>query len=354
MQTRRLGRSELEVPVVVFGAWAIGGWYWGPTDDDEAIRAIRASIDAGANAIDTAPVYGFGHSETVVGRAIAGLRERAIVMTKLGLRWDDERGEISFETVDQEGQKRVVRRNARPWSVKDEVHRSLARMKIERIDLLQVHWPDPQTPVNETLGAMLDLRDAGKIREIGVSNFTVEMLRISRIAMGETPLASLQPKYSLLARDIEKDVLPYCREAGIGVVAYSPLEQGLLSGRVGPERTFAAEEGRSKRPTFQAANRARVNEVLERVARPIAERHGATIAQVAVAWVIAQPGVTSAIVGARTAEQARENARAGEVRLDAGEVRALREAFERLKLDLPRKKGLKALLSRAARKLRGA
>lgn len=334
MRHADLGRTGVRVPRVVFGAWVIGGWGWGGADDETSIRAIQASIDVGANAFDTAPVYGFGRSEQVLGRAIRGRRDEVLVFTKIGLRWDDDRGDVAFETVDEKGIARVVRRNARPWSVRDEVEKSLGRLGIETIDLIQVHWPDQKTPVAETMGALLALRDAGKVRAIGVSNFDVPQLREAQAALGSVPLASTQPRYSLVARDIEADVLPHCAREGIGIIVYSPLEQGLLTGRVPAERSFAGEDGRSRRATFRAGNRARVNAVLAEVAEPIARRHGVTVGQVAIAWALAQPGVTSAIVGARTAEQARENAAAADVVLSRADEQALRSAFEGLQLDL--------------------
>jgi aryl-alcohol dehydrogenase-like predicted oxidoreductase len=335
MRHRRLGRSELEVPVVTFGAWAIGGWYWGGSDDDAAVRAIQTAIDSGMNAIDTAPVYGFGHSERIVGRALRGRRERAIVMTKVGLRWDEAQGDFYFETTDGEGRKLSVYRTARPESVKWEVEQSLGRLGVETIDLVQVHWPDPKTPIADTMGALLELRAEGKLREIGVSNFSVEMMKDAENALGGVPLASDQPKYNLVVRDAEREILPFARSRSIGVVVYSPLEQGLLTGRVTAERTFPASDGRHKRPTFTAENRRRVNELLARVVRPIAEMHSATLGQVVIAWTVAQPGVTSAIVGARTSEQARENAAGGDLVLEPRENAAIRSAFEALVLEPP-------------------
>jgi methylglyoxal reductase len=354
MQHRQLGRSEIVTPRVVFGAWAIGGWGWGGADDAQSVRAIHASIDAGANAIDTAPVYGFGHSERVVGQAIRGRRSEVLVYTKIGLRWDDDRGEVAFETTDEKGAQLVVRRNARPWSVRIEVEKSLERLGIETIDLIQVHWPDPKTPVAETMSALLELRQAGKVRAIGVSNFDVPLIEQTRPALGDVPLASVQPKYSLIARDIEKDLLPYCAREGIGVIVYSPLDQGLLSGRVPADRTFPDSDGRSRRPSFRAENRAQVNAVLASTVQPIADRHGVTLGQVAIAWVLAQAGITAAIVGARTPEQARENAAAADVALAPHEVAAIRAAFEGLRLDLAKKKPDGGWVAGVLRKLRGS
>jgi aryl-alcohol dehydrogenase-like predicted oxidoreductase len=303
MRQRKLGRTSLELPVVVFGAWALGGWNWGGSDDEEAVRAIQKALDLGMRAIDTAPVYGFGRSERIVGRAIAGRRAEVLLLTKVGLRWDDERGEFYFQTVDSNGETRRVHRNLRPWSIRHEVQESLKRLDTDWIDLIQVHWPDAQVPIAESMGALLELRSAGMVREIGVSNFPPRMLDEASAALGDVPLASTQPKYSLVAREIERDVLPWCQRFQVGAIVYSPLEQGLLTGKVSAERTFREGDGRTGRWTFEPTNRARVNAVLERVVRPIAQRHGATLAQTVIAWTVAQPGVTSAIVGARTVAQ---------------------------------------------------
>lgn len=344
MRHADLGRSGLRLPRVVFGAWAIGGWNWGGASDEASIRAIHASIDVGANAFDTAPVYGFGRSEEVLGRALRGRRNEVLLLTKIGLRWDDERGDVSFDTVDDGGTRRIVRRNARADSVRLEVERSLTRLGVETIDLIQVHWHDPATPLGETMEALVALRKEGKVREIGVSNFDVPLLEAAQAALGAVPLASTQPKYSLVVRDIERDVLPHCARENIGVIVYSPLEQGLLSGKVPSSRAFVDKDGRSRRATFKAGNRELVNDVIERVLLPIARAHDATIAQVAIAWTLAQPGVTAAIVGARKVEQARENAAAADIQLSSDEQIALRSAFEALSLDLRRPVALGARL----------
>lgn len=350
MRHAELGASGIRVPRVVFGAWAIGGWNWGGTDDAGAIRAIQASIDAGANAFDTAPVYGFGHSEEVLGRAIRARRAEVLICTKVGLRWDADHGEVAFKSTEPGGVQRVVRRDARPESVRLEVERSLARLGTDVIDLIQVHWPDVHTPVEDTMAALAALRDEGKVRAIGVSNFDVPLIERAQRALAPVPLASTQPKYSLVARDVEKAILPHCAREHVGVIVYSPLEQGLLTGRVPADRAFPEGDGRSRRPTFRASNRALVNAALAEVAAPIARSHGCTLGQVAIAWTLAQRGVTSAIVGARTVEQARENAAAADVVLSVEEERALRVAFESLALDLRRpvafRSRLKGLIAR--------
>lgn len=353
MQHRTLGRSDLRVPVVCFGAWAIGGTSFGATDDDEAVRAIQAAIDLGMNAIDTAPLYGFGHSERVVGRALADRRERAIVMTKVGGRWDDERGVFRFEDVDASGRRLRVHSNSRPDSVRCEVEQSLARLGVETIDLVQVHWRDPSTPIADTMGALADLRREGKLRAIGVSNYSRAEIEEAQHALGDVPLASDQPKYNLLAREIEKDILPFARAKEIGVLVYSPLEKGLLTGKVSASRMLAEKDLRQRRLSFTQKNRERVNALLHSIVQPIADAHGATIGQVVIAWTVAQPGVTSALVGARTVEQVRENAAAGELVLSNEDLATIRRAFEGLKLAVPFETRIKSKLKRLVKRVIG-
>ena len=353
MQTRTLGQSTLQVPVLSFGAYAIGGGYWGATQDESAIEAMRAAIDCGMNAIDTAPVYGFGHSERLVAETIRGRRDEVLVLTKCGIRWDGLRGGDGKDILGPGGVKSRVERNSRPDSVRHEVEESLSRLEIDRIDLLQVHARDPQVPVAETMGALLELRAEGKLREIGVSNYTSEDLEAARLALGEVPLASDQPQYNLLCRDIEQDVLPWAQKNDVGLLVYSPIAQGLLTGKVTAERRFDESEGRAKKHDFQSENRARVNAVIDAVLRPIAEGHGATVTQVVLAWTIAQPGVTSALVGARTAEQVRENALAAELKLGAEELSDIASAFAAVKIDRGQSSGIGAKARAALKRLLG-
>jgi len=327
LELRQLGTSDLRVSPIIFGAWAAGGWFWGPQDDADSIRAIHAAIDAGVNCIDTAPIYGMGHSEEVVGKAIQGRRSDVILATKCGLRWDTPgQGSSPWTYKGLDGSECTVVRNLHKDAILAEVEQSLKRLGTDVIDLYQCHWPDSSTPMAETMDALVALKDQGKIRAIGVSNFTVEMMAECR---QHGPLASDQPKYSLLARDIESDVLPFCRKQNIGVIVYSPLEQGLLTGKVTVGRAFAEGDYRAGRPWFQPGNRARVLAALEKV-KPLAAAHKATLGQVAIAWTIAQPGVTAAIVGARTPEQARENAAAASIRLSADERQTIRRVFDDL------------------------
>ena len=297
MEHRKLGKTDLNVSVVGIGAWAIGGQIedWGPVDDNESIAAIREGIEQGINFVDTAPGYGYGHSEEVVGRAIAGLRDRLVIATKCGLTWRERRGKLE--------------RNLRPESVRRECEASLRRLRIETIDLYQIHYPDTQTPLAQTMQALEALREEGKIRFIGVSNFSVDQLAEAR---RHAAVVSVQPELSLLQRSAADDLLPYCCEYGIGVVTYESLARGLLTGKFDASSTFTDMRAGDPRFTGEAFRRnlRRVDEV-----KAIAARLGRTPAQVALRYVIQQPGVTSAVAGMKRASQVRDNAGAGEFEL---------------------------------------
>jgi len=328
MQYRPLGRSDLKVPVVSFGAWAIGGWLWGGTDDANAIRAIQRGIDLGITLIDTAAVYGMGHSETIVGRAIAGRREEVIVATKCGLRWDGERRSRGFDTVMNDGTPVRVSHDLRPESIRYECEQSLRRLRVDTIDLYQCHWPDPDTPIAETMGALADLQRAGKIRHIGVSNFSPDEMRES---LKHAQVVSNQPPYNPLRREIEGDVLPFCREHRLGILAYSPLAQGLMTGAMSPDREFPEGDLRRNHPWFSRDSRQCICDMLAQM-QPIADGHGATLAQVCLAWVVAQPGITTALAGARSDRQVEENAGAGSLVLSGTEIAFIRRLVEALEL----------------------
>lgn len=326
MQYRKLGSSELNVPIVSFGAWAIGGWMWGGTDDAAAADAIRRAIDEGMTLIDTAPTYGMGHSERIVGEAIRGRRDEVIVATKCGVRWNLDTDREGMITKTNEGKTVKLVRCLSKESVRHEVDQSLLRLDIDVIDLYQCHWPDPMTQIEETMEALLEAQTAGKIRHIGVSNFTVDMMQS---CLKHGAIVSDQPRYNALQREIESDVLPFCRDHDIGILAYSPIAQGLLTGKVGPDRQFSEGDGRTARPWFQPANRARVLDMLEHVG-PIAKAHSATLGQVFINWLIHEPGVTTALVGARTPEQVTENAKAGSFTLTPDEQKKIRNLVEAL------------------------
>jgi aryl-alcohol dehydrogenase-like predicted oxidoreductase len=293
IEKRKLGKNGPEITTVGFGAWAAGGAWkfgWGHQDDNDSIAAIRRALELGINWIDTAAVYGLGHSEDVVGRAIEGLtREDIIVATKCG-RVPDETG--------------TPHGNLSPASIRRELEVSLKRLRTDYLDLYQFHWPDTEsgTPMEESWQAMADLQKEGKVRFIGVSNFEVPLMeRIEPIAH----IDSLQPPYSLLRRDVETEILPWCLANGTGVVVYSPMQAGLLSGTFDMSRV-AEDDWRQRNPYFQQPRLSRNLAFVERI-RPIAEREGKTVGNLAVAWTLHNPAVTSAIVGARSPQQVEQN-----------------------------------------------
>jgi aryl-alcohol dehydrogenase-like predicted oxidoreductase len=329
MEPRSLGQSDVKLSPVVFGAWAIGGWMWGGSEESDAVEAIRASIANGVNAIDTAAIYGMGASERIVARAVEGMRDRVVIATKCGRRWDSAEGSSPWNYVDEQGKPVTIRSNSRPQSIEYECEQSLKRLNTDYIDLYQVHWPDYDTPVERTMEVLAKLRKQGKIRAIGVSNYDVQWLRGASAALraqGEV-LASLQPPYSLIQRGIERDLLPACREHQIGVIVYSPLERGLLTGKVGPERTFPPGDHRATHKFFTRENRQRVAAALDSI-RPLADAKGVSLAQLVINWTFSEPGITAALVGARNAEQAEHNARAMSFTLSEQERCGIRAAFD--------------------------
>lgn len=327
MQLRQIGTSDLMATPIVFGAWAIGGWLWGGTDDEKAIEGIHAALDAGINAIDTAAVYGFGHSERIVGQAIAGRRDQVLIFTKCGLRWDATPGQHHYDSKMNDGTPVTINRNLSRDSILWECEQSLERLGVDYIDLYQCHWPDANTPLSETMSALTELLDQGLIRAIGVSNFTPEMIAE---CLQYGPIHCSQPKFSLLDRQNLSGVIAWCAERNIASIVYSPLEQGILTGKVTLDRKFPADDIRSTRPWYKPENLARALEVIEHTMRPIAEAHGCTLAQLTLAWTIAAPGITCALAGARNAEQAIENAGAMKVQLSEDERAQILAAFEAL------------------------
>ena len=323
-EKRLLGGSDVAVTPVIFGAWAVGGWMWGGNDEAESIAAIRASIDHGVTTIDTAAVYGQGYGEEVVGKAIQGLRDRVQIATKGGMTWDLEGGSDPWSTQDRDGKDILIRRNSSPSTLPIECERSLKRLGVDVIDLYQIHWPDTTTAVEDSMAALVKLKDQGKIRAIGVSNYDAEWVRR---AAAVAPVASLQPPYSLVQRKIEKDILPTCRELNIGVIVYSPMERGLLTGSVPADRIFPPGDHRAGHKFFKPENRKRVNDSLDLI-RPIAEQRGVSLAQLVINWTIQVPGITAALVGARNAEQAEHNAKALAFKLSPEECAEIRQAFD--------------------------
>jgi len=316
---RPLGQSGITASAVAHGTWAIGGWMWGGTDVQKSVRSIQASLDAGVNFIDTAPAYGLGLSERVVGEAIRGRRDKVILATKCGLVWHTDKGKFF---VDQSGSS--IHRYLGAESIRYEVERSLLRLETDYIDLYLTHWQDPTTPIRETMTTLLDLKKEGKIRAIGVSNCTVDQVRQYRSA---GPVDAVQEDYNMIHRGLEREYLPYCAQNNIAVLAYSPLANGLLTGKVGPERIFPEGDLRRDNPMFSRESRIRVREMLDRM-RPVADKYSFTEGQLAIAWTLAQPGITHVLVGARDADQAAENAAAGGVLLAVADVRRVSEVAQ--------------------------
>ncbi len=304
MELRKLGKSDVKITPVAFGAWAIGGWMWGGAEKNAAVKAIRKSIDLGITTIDTAPVYGFGLSEEITGEAIKGVRDKVQILTKFGLRWDDTKGKFFMATKDNSGNDIDLYGYSAKDSVIKECEESLKRLETDYIDLLQIHWPDPTTPVEETMEALNTLIEQGKVRAAGVSNYDVQLMEE---ASKVTVLASNQVPYSMLNRDIEKDVVPWCIRNDVGILAYSPLQRGLLTGKFSPEHKFREGDARGGLIWFKKENIIRVNNFLDKL-RPLAESKSASLSQLVLRWTIQQPGITCALAGARDPEQVSENA----------------------------------------------
>ncbi|MCS7023563.1 MAG: aldo/keto reductase [Bryobacteraceae bacterium] len=290
VQTRRLGNSDLEITPIGIGAWAMGGpgwaFSWGPQDDQDSIAAIRRGLEHGINWIDTAAVYGLGHSEEVVARALEGIRPRPYVFTKCGRVWN-EKGEIG--------------KRLKAWSIRQECEASLRRLKTDCIDLYQIHWPEPDEELEEGWATLAALQKEGKVRWIGVSNFNVAQMRRAAVI---APITSLQPPYSIVSPEAQEEILPYAAEHQIGVIVYSPMKAGLLSGAMTRERiaSLPAEDWRRRNPAFQEPNLSR-NLALVETLRSIGKAHGRTPGEVAIAWCLRRPEVTGAIVGVRSAAQ---------------------------------------------------
>jgi aryl-alcohol dehydrogenase-like predicted oxidoreductase len=330
MEYRVLGKDGIEVSVVTFGAWAIGGWLWGGTDQKEAVAAIQKGIELGITSIDTAPAYGFGLSEKIVGEAIRGKRDKLQILTKFGLRWDLKKGEFYFNTEDAQGRPVQMYKHSGAKSVMEECERSLELFGTDYIDLYQIHWPDSTTPIDETMETVGRLIEQGKVRAAGVCNYSVEQMKEARRTVR---LLSNQVPYSMVNRDIENDVVPFCVEHGFGILAYSPLQRGLLTGKIKPGHAFGPGDHRPTTPFFKEKNMSKVLSFLDDL-RPIAEGHGATLAQVVINWTIRRRGITAALVGARNPKQVEENAKAASIPLSESDIEAIDRRLEGLRLDL--------------------
>ena len=316
MEKRKLGKSELEVSVLAFGAWAIGGWMWGGSDAKDAVKAMETAIDNGMTTIDTASVYGFGLSEELVGKAIQGKRNKVQVLTKFGMSWNDTKGEYFFDSKDNSGNTVKIYKHSSKEKVIEDCDSSLRRLKTDYIDLFQIHWPDATTPVSETMEALEILIEKGKIRAGGVCNYSAQL---TREAAAVFPLASNQFPYSMVNRKIEEEVVPLCIEKNIGILAYSPMQRGLLTGKIKAGHKFNEGDTRPGTPYYKEPNLTNTVNLIEKM-RPVAENHNATIAQVVLNWTMNRPGITCVLAGARDPGQVLDNAGAVRFRLLKEEV----------------------------------
>lgn len=317
MKHRFVGGSDLKVSSICFGAWAIGGWMWGGTDKKESIDAIRASWDAGVTSIDTAPIYGMGLSEVLVAEALKGIpRDQVQLLTKCALKWESVEPGARIDGYDMDGNPVRVFRHAGKESILKECEDSLRRLETDYIDLYQVHWHDASTPIDETMEALIILLDQGKIRYASVCNYDDVQLEE---ALKTAPIVANQVPYSMVLRGIEERVVPFCIQNNLGILAYSPLQRGLLTGKIKEGQSFPEGDHRDGNKFFQADFVRKTNQFLDKI-RPIAEGKGASLTQLVLAWTLNQPGISTALVGARNAEQARHNAMAADLSLDDDDI----------------------------------
>jgi len=328
MEYRVLGESGIKMSAIAFGAWAIGGWMWGGADSRDAVKAIHKAYDLGITTIDTAPAYGFGLSEEIVGKAVKGKRDRFQILTKYGLRWDVQKGIFHFDTKDEKGEPVKMYKYAGREGVFEECEQSLKRLRTDCIDLYQIHWPDDSTPIEETMEAVQKLMEQGKVRAAGVCNYSVQQMEKAEKTL---PLASNQIPFSMVNRGADKDVIPHCKRLGKGILAYSPLQRGILTGKIKPGHRFNPGDHRPDTPFFQPENHNKIMSFLEAV-RPIVDAHRCTLAQLVISWTIHRPGVTIALVGARNPAQVEENAGAGAVVLSGEELSSIDKLIEGLNL----------------------
>ena len=329
MEYRQLGNTDLKVSSITFGAWAIGGWMWGGAERKDALEAIQASYDHGVTSIDTAPIYGQGRSEEIVGEALRNLpRDKVQILTKFGMRWDETKGTLDFRSTDNAGNRIDIYRYAGKDSVIKECEDSLRRLGTDYIDLYQIHWPDITTPVAETMEALAQLLKQGKIRAAGVCNYSATLMAEVEKTL---TLASNQVPYSMVERTIEEELVPYCIKHNKAVIAYSPLQRGLLTGKIKSDHVFAPGDHRPTTKFFQPENIRRIDNFLGRL-QPLARSKNARLSQLIIRWTIEQPGITIALVGARDKEQAIQNAEAADVQLSEREMTFIDGELKKLEL----------------------
>lgn len=327
MELRNLGNSEVKVTPLAFGAWAVGGWMWGGAEEEESVRAIRAAYEEGMTTIDTAPVYGFGRSEELVAKAMQGIqRDRYQILTKFGMNWEDEKGEYFFDTTDNSGKPFRMFKYAGKDKVRKECEDSLRRLKTDYIDLLQIHWPDNTTPIAESMGEVARLIEEGKVRAAGVCNYNAAQVEE---ALKTVNIVSNQVPYSMVFRDIEKEVVPQALKHNLGIVPYSPLQRGLLTGKITSDYKFNEGDTRPNTRFYKPENLARINNMLDQI-KPIASSHNVTLSQVVINWTAHRPAMACVLVGARNEQQVKENVKSMSFKLsneDMNRITALADAL---------------------------
>jgi len=329
MEYRTLGQSDIKVSVLAFGAWAIGGWMWGGADSKDAIKAIETAVDHGMTTIDTAAVYGFGLSEELVGKAIKGKRSKVQILTKFGLSWNEKKGEFYFASQDNEGKEINIYRYSSKEKVISDCELSLKRLGTDHIDLYQIHWADPTTPVSETMEALEILIKQGKIRAGAVCNYSAELMTEAEKTF---KIASNQVPYSMVNRAIEKEVVPHCVSNNIGILAYSPLQRGLLTGKIKQGHIFNEGDTRPTTLYYKEPNFSRIMHLTDSL-EEIAQDRNISLSQLVLNWTIQQPGITCALAGARNAAQVLENVKAADFRLSSEEITGINELILNLKLE---------------------
>lgn len=329
MEYRKLANTDLELSAVTFGSWAAGGWMWGGSDEKQAVHAIISSYNEGVTSIDTAPIYGQGHSEIIVGKAIKELdRSKVQILTKYGMRWDLKEGDFGFSSKDNNGNDIDIYKNASRDSIIKECEDSLRRLGTDYIDLYQIHWPDKTTPIQESMEAVQELIKQGKVRYAGVCNYSVAEMQEAEKYID---LVSNQVAYSMIKKGIENDVVPHCLKDQKSILAYSPLERGLLTGKMKPGYSFSEGDHRAGIHFYNDENLNRVNTFLAEI-QPIADEKNITVSQLVIKWTLEQPGITIALVGARDAKQAIENAKAANIQISELEIKQINKALANLEL----------------------
>lgn len=329
MELRKLGTSDIKVTPIAFGAWAIGGWMWGGAEETDSIRALQTACDIGMTTIDTAPVYGFGRSEEIIGKAMSGVRRDSYqILTKFGLNWETSEGEYFFDTTSNEGKPLKIYKYSGGRKVIKECEESLKRLKTDYVDLLQIHWPDNTTPIDETMEAVALLIKQGKVRAAGVCNYNVEQVDT---ALRTLTIVSNQLPYSMINRTIEKDLVPHAIKNNMGILPYSPLQRGLLTGKIRRDHKFEDGDTREGNRFYTPENIDLTNAFLQKI-KPIADEHQATLSQLVLNWTAHQSGVASVLAGARNEQQVKDNAKAMDFKLSSGEIIEITMASDRLAL----------------------